>query len=454
MNCFGGLMVLLLATAAMGQEGPFPKTGKVEEALKELDQMPVAAEYQRQSKVISDLQEGQRKKVQVLYEKLQKLCDSPAYKEYLKKRQALESQRSSAWEVERKVMAEEARKIYAARHEEIRRLAKATLSDAKKLGLDVLNYPKVDGSTSTGPLSVIIASRILGTPYEWVYPEPTGQPWRDRRDLSASFLPAAARLQPRDVEFSLATLQVVAKPTTKGRDRVAMMINSLLAASTSTHDAYVNIIEGRSDLDLAARPPSQSELKLAKEKGVTIQLEPIARDAFVLLVNLKNPVEGLTRKQVREIYEEKITDWSAVGGKAGKIQAFRRERDSGSRELFDALVMQGQALPEGDRFNELYANSMMGPYNQVTERPEGLGYSIYYYEHFMAASPATRVLAIDGVAPTLETIASGKYPWVTRVYVAYRAGAKENSPAMKLLRWMTSEEGQEVVRESGYVPEK
>lgn len=235
---------------------------------------------------------------------------------------------------------------------------------------------------------------------------------------------------------------------------MAIMINSLLAASTSTHDAYVNLIEGRSDLNLAARAPSESELKLAKEKGVNVKLEPIARDAFVLIVNRKNPLKALTRQQVREIYEEKITDWKTVGGGAGRIRAFRRERDSGSRELFDALVMQGQVLREGERFSPLYANSMGGPFSQVTQQPDGLGYSIYYYEHFMAASPFTRTVAIDGVEPTAESIATGEYPWVTRIYAAYRDGEATDSPGMELLRWLSSTEGQAVVRESGYVPER
>ena len=452
-----GWLVALLVAAVHGEEGAFPNTEKVEEALKEIEQTPVAVEYRNISKAINDLQQEHQKQAQELYDKQQKLRDSDAYRDYAQKRKTLESQRSNEWEVERKAMADAARTIYAARHEELRGLAKAELPEARRLGLDAMTYPRVDGSTSTGPLNVVIASRILGSPYEWIYPEPKGHPWRNQPDVSAYFFASVdreGRYASRDYEFLLATLQVVAKPARKEQERIAMMINSLLAASTSTHDAYVNLIQGKSDLNLAARPPSESELKLAKERGVNVKLQPVARDAFVLVVNRKNPVKGLTRRQVREIYEEKISDWKAVGGVEGKIRAFRRERDSGSRELFDALVMQGQALAEGERYSPLYANSMGGPFSQVTLQQDGLGYSIYYYEHFMSASPFTRVVAIDGSEPTAQSIASGEYPWVTHIYVAYRDGEAEDSPAMKLLKWLSSAEGQSVVRESGYVPEK
>jgi phosphate transport system substrate-binding protein len=70
----------------------------------------------------------------------------------------------------------------------------------------------------------------------------------------------------------------------------------------------------------------------------------------------------------------------------------------------------------------------------------------------MALSPYTRTVAIDGVEPTADTIASSKYPFVCDVFAAYREDQAPESPAMKLLHWLLSPEGQAVVRESGYVP--
>ena len=97
---------------------------------------------------------------------------------------------------------------------------------------------------------------------------------------------------------------------------------------------------------------------------------------------------------------------------------------------------------------------MAGFFNRVTQDVNSLVYSVFYYEHFMALSPYTRSVAIDGIEPDAESIASGKYPFTSDVYAAYRAGEPEDSPAMKLLAWLLSPEGQAVVRESGYVPAK
>jgi ABC-type phosphate transport system substrate-binding protein len=449
------LLFPLLVLVVHGEDGPFPQIEEVESKLKELEQTPVAVEFQAFSKTLNQIWQEKSKQAEELQKKVEILRQTEAFQKYARKRKELESQRDRAWMVERKKLTESVEKIYTARHEELKSAAKMELSAVKQLGLDVLTYPRVDGSTSSEPLSIVIACRVLDVPYAWVYPEPKGHPWRNQFPMPEFFLPHAKGAQlSRDFEFLLATLRVFAKPARKEQERIAIMINSLLAVASSTHASYVNLIEGKSDLNLAARPPSESELKLAKEKGVTIKLEPVARDAFVFIVNQKNSVKGLTRSQIREIYEEKITDWKTLGGAEGKICAYRRERDSGSRELFDALVMEGQSLPEDKRFRDLYANSMGGPFSQITQEAAGLGYSIYYYEHFMSASPHTRMLAIDGVEPTAESIASGKYPWATRVYAAYRDGEAKDRPGMKLLNWLLSPEGQAVVRESGYVPEK
>jgi phosphate transport system substrate-binding protein len=183
---------------------------------------------------------------------------------------------------------------------------------------------------------------------------------------------------------------------------------------------------------------------------------PVALDALVFLVNVDNPVESLTQEQLlrRSTATRSGTGrrWRARGR---PIRPLRRARDSGSRELFDQLLMKGEPLPEpADRWaSDLYdTRGMMGPFSRITQEPTALGYSVYYYEHFMAMSPRTRALAIDGVQPNAQTIASGEYPFTAPVYAAHRHGEAADSPAMKVVQWLLSAEGQSVVRESGYVP--
>src|SRR5690606_6342778 len=95
---------------------------------------------------------------------------------------------------------------------------------------------------------------------------------------------------------------VVAMPADPQQHRLAVMINNLLARTSGTNGAYVNLIEGNADLILVARTPSADELALAGDKGVTIEAHPIARDALVFVVNRRNDLDDLTIEQIRTLY--------------------------------------------------------------------------------------------------------------------------------------------------------
>lgn len=447
------LLPLLLACACTAVEG-LPGTEHLNAAIAELDASPPAAAYRALSERIDALNRSVAPQIKALRAEQQQLEETPAFQEYQRRRRELTGQRLEAWETERKVMQETARRLYAARHAELRTLAAPALPQGAALGFDALSYPRLDGSTSTMPLGVVLACRLLDVPYAWMYPDIRGRPWRTGRHLDRFEFDEMVpyRWESQDVELELAEMQPLARPEGARCQRLAPLINSVLAKHGSTHAGWVALIEGRCDLNLSARAPSASELQLAKEKGVPLRWEPIARDAFVMLVHSSNPVRSLTREQVRGIYEEHLIAWPLVGGGEGRISAYRRQRDSGSRELFDELVLQGGPSPDQEHHADLYGSMMGHPYSELTRDRGGIGYSIWYYERFMAGSPYTRALAIDGVEPTAANIASGAYPWSTQVFAAWRGGEADDAPAMRLKRWLLSPEGQAVVRESGYVP--
>ena len=81
-----------------------------------------------------------------------------------------------------------------------------------------------------------------------------------------------------------------------------------------------------------------------------------------------------------------------------------------------------------------------------------IGYSYYYYVTSMHYTDQIKLLEIDGVAPSDETIADGTYPLINPSYAIINAKTPEDSPVREILSWLVSEEGQETAREAGYVP--
>ena len=84
---------------------------------------------------------------------------------------------------------------------------------------------------------------------------------------------------------------------------------------------------------------------------------------------------------------------------------------------------------------------------------DALGYTVYYYLTNMEQDKldTSKLLSIDGVAPTNESIASGEYPYVNDFYVVIRKDAAEDSPERILYNWIISEQGKELARRENYV---
>ena len=61
-----------------------------------------------------------------------------------------------------------------------------------------------------------------------------------------------------------------------------------------------------------------------------------------------------------------------------------------------------------------------------------------------------KLLEIEGVAPTVENIENGTYPLASYFYAVTRGDADENT--LRLLDWILSPQGQELVEKSGYTP--
>jgi phosphate transport system substrate-binding protein len=283
----------------------------------------------------------------------------------------------------------------------------------------------------------------LGLDYEWVGSQQRFPGWD----------PRAARAE---AEFRLLEYTLQPKWSTAVEDRLARIITGLLAANASTHEAYMSLITATADIGLLARPPSPSESEAAKTQGVILEVAPCALDAFVFLINSQNSTNNLTTDQIRAVYSQRISDWSQVGGKAGGITAYQREDNSGSQELMRTLVMKEVPLYKPtepySRAPQLIGSLMSSVYLELSSDPSGIGYSVYYYEHYMTGGSRTKMIAVDGVEPTFETIRDRKYPYTCEVFVVTRKGLEPEAPARKLRDWLRSAEGQAVVRESGYVP--
>ena len=225
---------------------------------------------------------------------------------------------------------------------------------------------------------------------------------------------------------------------------------------TGTIEAYQRLIEGKTDIIFCAAP-SKDQLALAEAAGVQLHLTPIGREAFVFFVNSENPVKGLSVEQIQGIYTGEITNWRELGGKNQRIRPYQRAENSGSQSALLRL-MEGLPLMEPEKEDRI--SGMGGIITEVASyrnHKNAIGFSFRFYSTEMVENEQIRLLALNGIEPTKETIRSGEYPISSNFFAVTASPIGEPAPEehhadlRALIDWILSEQGQRIIEQTGYV---
>lgn len=217
----------------------------------------------------------------------------------------------------------------------------------------------------------------------------------------------------------------------------------------NTVDGYRALALKESDIFFGAKP-SEEQIKFAADNGTEFEYTKIGKEAFVFFVHKDNPIDGLTTEEIKKIYSGEITNWKEVGGRNEEIVAFQRNEGSGSQSML-IRFMDGTPIMEAPR--EQVNEFMVGIINQVSDyknKTNSIGFSFRYYMEGIIKNPNVKLLKVDGVEPNVENIKNDKYPITASLYaVTYKDNKNEN--VSKLIDWVLSEEGQEIIEKTGYV---
>ena len=289
--------------------------------------------------------------------------------------------------------------------------------------ITINNFPIIDGSDSTDPLRDLLMCKILGFEYKWERRPFTQEPEADIKEIIPEYTCS-------DSEWR--------------------HLEDVCLKHSNTHQSYINLIDNKVELVIAARSISRDEKAYADECGVTLIEKPIAKDALTFMINPSNPVNNLSISQLQGIYTGEITNWKEVGGNDEEIRPYVRNRNSGSQEKFETLVMEGLTIAE---FPDLQVGlTMMSPYYQLEDDKQGIGFSPFYYYSVIVDNGSTKAIGIEGIPMTKANVQDDTYPYTTNVYAAVRSDIDRNSTAYELFEFLTTPAGQDIVNESGYVP--
>lgn len=269
----------------------------------------------------------------------------------------------------------------------------------------------------------------------------------------AAKLPSAASLSITEnlptLDGATALYPVYASFANSVYDKAACTPETVLC--TKTINAFQRVIDGDCDI-VFLMEVSEKQKQAAIDAGSGLVYTPIGREAFVFLVSDENPIDGLSSQQIKNIYSGKTAYWRTLGwGGGGKMIVYQRQEGSGSQTGLQS-VMRGlpiqkmQPLPDDSLIG---TGSMM---KQVSVEWRGvhpaIGYSYRFYATAMFPNPDVKMLAIDGVYPSNETVANALYPFTVNFYAVTNGQPAGN--VKQLIEWVLSDEGQYLVEWTGY----
>ncbi len=222
------------------------------------------------------------------------------------------------------------------------------------------------------------------------------------------------------------------------------------------------LISGTAQLGPMSRPMKASEMDAFEKKyGYKPTAIGVALDALAVFVNKDNPIQALNIAQVDGIFSStracggsNIGRWDQLGltGEwARPISLYGRNSASGTYGYF-----KEHALCKGDYKGSVKEQPGSATVVEgVTNDRFGVGYSgIGYKTAGVRAVPLSALGSTKPIEAAADNVYEGTYPLSRHLYIyVNRAPSKPLDPlAEQFLRYVLSQEGQDVVVKDGYVP--
>lgn len=206
---------------------------------------------------------------------------------------------------------------------------------------------------------------------------------------------------------------------------------------TGSSSGIQAVSEGRCDIGLASRD-------LKDEETADLQGTVVAIDGIGIIVNPDNPVKDLTIEQIGQIYTGKIANWKELGGKDAPIVCVGREAASGTRDGFEEVT--------GTKDKCKYSQELTSTgdvVQTVSGNPNAIGYA-----SVASVNETVKVVSVEGVTPSTETIQDGKYKVQRNFVLVTKKDASLSEAAQGFFDFATSEQADSLITEAGAVPIK
>jgi phosphate transport system substrate-binding protein len=197
---------------------------------------------------------------------------------------------------------------------------------------------------------------------------------------------------------------------------------------------------GQCDVGMASR-----DLNSEEREGIVARR--IAYDGVAMIVHRDNPLSELAREQVIDVYRGTHRDWKELGAGAGEIFVVNKAEGRATLTVF----LEHFKLKN----SEIRADAVVGDNAQgvrlVGANPRAIAYvSIGEALSAVERGEPVRLVALDGVAPTQESVEDGTYPLRRNLYLVFPG--QPDATGERILAHLASGRGRALLSQLGFTP--
>jgi phosphate transport system substrate-binding protein len=255
-------------------------------------------------------------------------------------------------------------------------------------------------------------------------------------DRGATAQPASETLVFAGCDSNISLTRLLARVFMQNHPEVRIQLRTV----GSTNGAAL-AAAGAIQLGLVSRPLRDTE------EGLGLTFLPYARTAVIIGADPDTPDTTLTAAELLSFYRGTKLTWNS-----GRAVTFltREEGDSSVASLKEAMPGFAEAYAAGSNTSHwtiLYSEPTM--HEALLTLPFALGLSDLGTTTLERLP--IKVLSIDGIAPTPENIANGRYPFIKTLGFVWREDTLPAS-ARAFVKFVQSDDGAGLLRAHGYLP--